>query len=63
MHFPQSWQRKMFMKDVPLIVTKADRTGALEPSLKKIEETPVHIRTGRQYYPGELVSMPAGKES
>lgn len=52
MHFPQSWQRKMFMKDVPLIVTKADRTGALEPSLKKIEETPVHIRTGRQYYPG-----------
>lgn len=48
MHFPQSWQQKVFMKDVPLIVTKANRTGALEPSLKKTttkKETTVHIRT------------------
>lgn len=36
------------MKNIPFIVTKAKRTGALEPNLKKkkkIEETIVHIRT------------------
>lgn len=35
------------MKDVPLIATKADRTGALEPNLNNNhqKETAVHIRT------------------
>lgn len=32
------------MKNIPFIVTKANRTGTLEPNFKKIEETAILIR-------------------